>query len=160
MAAVKSHGYRPVIEKLFETNHLAVIVRQDEWGHRFAYLGCRLAGTILTKPLYKPIHRSGKFRALSSYRVSKGTKLVLQRCVQIARAIEGVVQGLPLKIRSHGNIPPGASTDSNLSRSTPSHSAFGEALTPAAHTTPTISPPVRPPPTTTKLRSRRLEVIS
>jgi hypothetical protein len=35
------------------------------------------AGAVLTKPLYEPIHRGGKFRALSPYRCSEGAKLLL-----------------------------------------------------------------------------------
>ena len=108
MAAMEGHGNRSPVQKLLEADHLPGLVGQDERGHRLADLRRRLAGAILTKPLYEPIHRGGKFRPFSSYRLSKSAKLLLQRYVQIAHAPECIVQGLPSDIRDHGKVPPRA----------------------------------------------------
>ena len=94
MAAMEGHGNRSPVQKLLEADHLPGLVGQDERGHRLADLRRRLAGAILTKPLDEPIHRGGKFRPFSSYRLSKSAKLLLQRHVEIAHAPECIVQGL------------------------------------------------------------------
>lgn len=108
MAAMESHGNRPAVQKLIETDHLPGIVGQDEWGHRLADLRCRLPGTMLSQPLHESIHGGSEFRPFSPCRPSKGAKLFLQRYVQIACAPEGIIQTVASGIRDHGNVPPQA----------------------------------------------------
>jgi hypothetical protein len=69
-----------------------IVAIQDEWRHRLADLRRRLASAILAKPLYEPIHRGGKFRPLSPYRLCKGEKLLAQGHVEIAHAPEHASQ--------------------------------------------------------------------
>ena len=66
MPAMEGDGNRSAVQKLIEADQLRGLVGEDEWGHRFADLRCRLAGTILTKPIYKPVHCGGKIRPFAA----------------------------------------------------------------------------------------------
>jgi hypothetical protein len=91
MAAMEGYCNRSLVQKLLEGDHPPGLVRKDKRRHRLADPRCRLAGAMVAKPLYEPIDGGGKFRPLSPYCRSEGTKLLLQRQVQIAHAPEGIV---------------------------------------------------------------------
>src|ERR1700730_8184773 len=108
MAAMEGHGNRSPVQQLVEADHLRGLVGQDEWRHRLSDLRRRLARAISAKPRYEPIHRGGKLRPLSPYRLCKGEKLLAQGHVEIAHAPERIVQGLTPDIRDHDRAPPRA----------------------------------------------------
>ena len=114
MAAMEGHSNRSPVQEFVEADHLRGFVRQNEWRHWLADLWCRLAGPILMKPRYEPIHCSGKFRSIPPYCLSKGAKLLAQRYVQIAHTPERIVQALPLDICVHVKVSPQVFAVSNL----------------------------------------------
>ena len=99
MAAMEGDRHRPLRQELVEADQVPGLVGQTNGGIGSPGSGAASPAPFSAKPLHQPIDASAKSGRRCARRIGESAKLLVQRRVHVADALERVIEALHADIR-------------------------------------------------------------